>query len=63
MIGVTDIDGQSTSVELPKVDHAEQFDRYRTTADEPSRYHEAGYNPWLQVRVVLEWILDLIGAG
>lgn len=43
---VTDIDGQLTNVELPKVDHADQFDRYRSTTDELNRYHEAGYNPW-----------------
>lgn len=40
----TDTDEQLTSVELPRVDHADQFDRYKSTPDEPSRYHEAGYD-------------------
>jgi hypothetical protein len=26
------------------VDHVNQFDRYKSTADEPSCYHEAGYD-------------------
>lgn len=34
--------GQLMRVELPRIEHADEFDRYTPTADEPSRYHEAG---------------------
>lgn len=56
---VTDIDGQLTNVELPKVDHADRFDRYRSSADEPSRYHEAGYNSWTPNERCLYWMVVL----
>lgn len=42
LVFVTD-SGQLTNVQLPRVDHADQFDRYKSTSDELGRYHEAGY--------------------
>jgi len=48
-------------VELPKVDHAEQFDRYKTTVDEPSRYHEAGFDAY-QTGKIFVWLSKLFEA-
>ncbi|XP_024372104.1 uncharacterized protein [Physcomitrium patens] len=53
--------GQLTNVQLPRVDHADQFDRYKSTSDELGRYHEAGFDAYM-TGTIFSWLCKLLEA-